>query len=342
MLYIIMTTPLCNLKCSYCGGSLHGMPTEISYDFELLKRFIQKDPQAVVAFYGGEPLLRPKVIKQFLKTLPAKHFVINTNGYFISEIKDELSHFDTILLSIDGRKEITDVYREKGCYDQVLAARDLIMDSSFDGELIARMAVSKNTDIYDDVTHLLQFFPYVHWQLDAIWSALWNKSEFSSWINKSYKPGLIRLIDEWVQGIKENHISGIIHFLGIMTRLLFSEFKGLPCQAGTESISITTDGKILACPIAPDFSWNNLGSLSKGYQHIQVSEPCPNCDVYRICGGRCLFTNKERLWGEQGFESLCEITKFLISELEKNIAIFEPIKEKIRYPPFNNTTEIIP
>jgi putative peptide-modifying radical SAM enzyme len=342
MLYIIMTTPLCNLKCSYCGGSLHGMPTDISYDDELLKKMIQKDPQAVVAFYGGEPLLRPKEIKHFLTILPAKHFIINTNGYFISEIEDELSQFDTILLSIDGRKEITDLYREKGCYDKVLAARDLIVDSTFNGELIARMAVSKNTDIYEDVTHLLQFFPYVHWQLDAIWSVLWSVSEFSSWVEHSYKPGLKRLINDWIQGFKDDYIFGIIPFLGIMTRLLFKEYNGLPCQAGTESISITTNGNILACPIAPDFKWNDLGSLSQGYHPIQISEPCPSCEVYRICGGRCMFTNKERLWGKQGFDALCDITKFLIWELEKNMPICEPIKEKIKYPPFNNTTEIIP
>ena len=99
-----MTTPLCNLKCSYCGGSLHGMPKRINYDEKLIKKMINNDDHAIVAFYGGEPLLRPKIIKRFLQILPAKHFVINTNGYYISEIEDELSKFDTILLSIDGRK----------------------------------------------------------------------------------------------------------------------------------------------------------------------------------------------------------------------------------------------
>jgi putative peptide-modifying radical SAM enzyme len=337
-----MTTPLCNLHCSYCGGSLHGMPNDITYDTDVLRDIIKKDNDAIVAFYGGEPLLRPKIVKYYLDILPAKHFVINTNGYFIKLIKDELVLFDSILLSIDGRKQITDSYREKGCYDQVLAARDLIQDSSFNGELIARMAVSKDTDIYKDVTHLLRYFPFVHWQLDVVWSALWELSDFKPWVEDSYKPGLKKLINDWILGIKNNQVGGIIPFRGIMTRLLYDDISGLPCQAGEKAFAITTDGKILACPIAPDYDWNNLGFISKGFNTIQLDDPCPSCNVYSVCGGRCLFSNKERLWGKEGFDAICEVTKFLINELANYKHLCEHIKEKIRYPSFNNTTEIIP
>jgi len=341
MLYIIMTTPLCNLHCSYCGGSLSGMPDDITYDDHLLQRIIKEDEDAIVAFYGGEPLLRPDVITHYLHVLPAKHFVINTNGYFIHEIVDELELFDTILLSIDGRKQITDSYRQKGCYDEVLTAYKLIQDSSFQGELIARMAVSKYTDIYKDVTHLLRFFPYVHWQLDVIWSALWKVHEFKKWMENSYKPGLKKLIEIWINQIKQDRILGIIPFQGIMTRLLY-DITGLPCQSGQNAITITTDGQILACPIAPDYEWNRLGSLSEGFKRICIKDPCPLCDVYSICGGRCLFSNRERLWGKEGFNAICDSTRFLINELKKYTPLCEPIKEKIKYPPYNNTTEIIP
>lgn len=342
MLYIVMTTPECNLHCSYCGGSLHGMPNDITYKDELLVQLISEDKDAVVAFYGGEPLLRPKVIQHYLDILPAKHFVINTNGYFINKIEDELACFDSILLSIDGRKEVTDSYREKGCYDQVMKARDLIYDSSFSGELIARMAVSKNTDIYKDVTHLLDYFAFVHWQLDVVWSVLWELSDFQQWVETSYKLGLKRLINEWIADIKNGYIRGIIPFRGIATRLLFNEISGLPCQSGERAFAITTDGTILACPIAPDYKWNSLGSLSEGYKRISVDDPCLTCDVYRICGGRCLFANKERLWGKNGFDSICEVTKFLIQEIIHHIHVCESVKNQIKYPPYNNTTEIIP
>ncbi len=341
MLYIILTTPLCNLHCRYCGGSLSDMPSDITYDTVTLQRFIEKDPDAIVAFYGGEPLLRPEIVKRYLEVLSAKHFVINTNGYFIESIRDELPQFDTILLSIDGRKSITDGYRQNGCYQQVMHAVDVIDDSCFQGELIARMAVSKQTDIYKDVTHLLQYFPFVHWQLDVVWSALWKLDEFNTWAEQSYKPGIKKLISDWIEGIKQGQVTGIIPFRGIMTRLLY-DINGLPCEAGENAVAITTDGQILACPIAPGHPWNDLGDISTGFHQVHVDSPCPSCDVYSLCGGRCLFANKERYWGMQGFYAICDVTKFLINELYQYKSSCEPYKEKIKYPPYNNTTEIIP
>ena len=341
MLYIVLTTPVCNLTCRYCGGSLHGMPDAITYDKRTLFELISKDEGSVVAFYGGEPLIQSDIVKDFLEYLPAKHFVINTNGYYIKDIKDELGLFDSILLSIDGRKEVTDFYREKGCYDHVMDAVDLIKKSSFSGELIARMAVSYKSDIFEDVIHLLGIFPYVHWQVDAVWSALWDLSEFKVWVEESYKPGLQRLVSWWISEIRKGELPGIVPFLGIMSRLLHGG-SGLPCQAGDKACAITTDGKILACPIAPDFSWNDLGTISEGFQRIYVDEPCPSCDVYDICGGRCLFANKERLWGDDGFEVLCDMTRSLIQELKSYVSVCESVKDAIVYPPYNNTTEIIP
>ena len=341
MLYIIFTTPICNLSCKYCGGSLHGMPDTITYDKEVLYDVISKDKQSVVAFYGGEPLLQPDIVKQFIRFLPAQHFVINTNGYYIKTIEDVLGSFDTILLSIDGREEVTDYYREIGCYKKVMDARDIVKKSDFSGELIARMAVSHKTDIFLDVQHLLKFFPFVHWQVDAVWSALWELPEFKQWVESSYKPGLKKLIAWWISEIKQGNILGIIPFLGIMSRILHGG-GGLPCQAGDGAVAITTDGKILACPIAPDLSWNELGSISSGFHKIHVDEPCPSCDVYDICGGRCLFANKERLWGQEGFDAICDMTKFLIYELKKYKSVCEPFKDQIHYPQYNNTTEIIP
>ena len=341
MLYIVLTTPQCNLQCRYCGGSLQGMPVDVTYDVSTLRSFIEDDPASIVAFYGGEPLLRPDLIKEFLEELPAKHFVINTNGYFIESITDVLPKFDTILLSIDGREQITDQYREKGCYGKVLSAVDIIKDSSFSGELIARMAVSKNTDIFEDVHHLLDIFPLVHWQLDVVWSALWDLHEFKHWMVSSYIPGIDRLIAWWIKEVQKDRIPGIVPFLGIMSRLLHG-VSGLPCQAGDNAVAITTDGTIMACPIAPDYQWNNLGTLETGFQRIQVDDSCSSCDIYNICGGRCLFANKERLWGQEGFDVICQLTKHLVYELQTYLPVCLPHKNKICYPPYNNTTEIIP
>jgi radical SAM protein with 4Fe4S-binding SPASM domain len=154
-------------------------------------------------------------------------------------------------------------------------------------------------------------------------------------------PGIDRLVSWWIAEIQRGEIPGIIPFLGIMSRLLHGG-SGLPCQAGENAFAITTDGTIMACPIAPDYQWNNLGTLKKGFHRIQVDQPCQSCDVFQICGGRCLFANKERLWGQEGFDTICGVTKYLIEKLRIYKDICKPYKDQLLYPPYNNTTEIIP
>lgn len=318
------------MNCIYCGGSLHNMPDEISYGNDEIFDFISRDRDAIVAFYGGEPLLNTEKVKEMIDILPAKKFVLQTNGFFIEKMGDYIHEIDTILLSIDGRKEINDFYRFNGSYEKVMEALNFLKDNCYEGEIIARMVASYKTDIYEDVNHLLKFFPYVHWQLDVIWSNLWNLNDFKKW-SISYKKGIKKLLDEWIE-----NKNGIVPFLGIASRILNCK-EGLPCGAGKEAITITTDGKILACPIAPEFEWNFLGNF-KGFRKIEIGEPCKTCKYYRICGGRCLFFYKERLWGEDGFNEVCKLTKFLIDEIYKNIDKIGYVK----YPEYNNTTEIIP
>jgi putative peptide-modifying radical SAM enzyme len=206
------------------------------------------------------------------------------------------------------------------------------------------MAASRHTDIYEDVTYLLQFFPRVHWQLDAVWSPLWNLQKFRQWTEQSYLPGIDRLAESWTRHLEQDDVPGIVPFLGIAKRLVRGG-TGLPCGAGRSAMSITTDGRVVGCPIAAEFGWNMMGDLSD-VQPIDIGEPCISCDIYTACGGRCLFTYKERLWGDEGFTLLCRLTRHLVEHVKAALPLIESLlprhKEELLYPPFNNTTEIIP
>ncbi len=348
MLYIVTVTAECNLACSYCGGSLVTMPRDITYRPEELAGFIEltsDDGETVVAFYGGEPLLRPDMVQELLDVLPADRFVLQTNGFYIERLGEMVHDFDGILLSIDGRPEVTDRYRGDGCHDRVMQARRWVTGQGYEGDVIARMAASRHTDIYRDVSYLLRFFPHVHWQLDAVWSPLWDLPAFRRWAEQRYLPGVERLIDDWLTRLKQGDVLGIVPFLGIAKRLLW-DGSGLPCGAGRDAVTITTDGRMIGCPIAAEFDWNKMGDLSRSPRCIAIGEPCTSCDIYDICGGRCLFTYKERLWGNEGFELLCHITRHLVEHLREALPAVEAMlpdhQDELFYPPFNNTTEIIP
>ncbi|RLG48411.1 MAG: putative peptide-modifying radical SAM/SPASM domain-containing protein [Thermoproteota archaeon] len=357
MLYIVLTTGQCNLKCKYCGGSFPKeiVPWEVQYSIEDLVKFLSQDREAIVAFYGGEPLLNPGFIEKVMKKVLAKHFLIQTNGILIENLKPEFwRRMDAVLLSIDGRKEVTDYYRGKGVYDKVLRAAARLRAMGFEGDLIARMAVSERSDVYLDVTHLLKLglFDHVHWQLDVIWSDSWD--DFDSWVKNSYKPGISKLVALWLNEMRKGRVLGIVPFQGVMKAILQGGISSPPCGSGRDAFAISTDGRILACPIAADVKWAYLGDIQQKRPEdlrdsILIEEPCVSCDVFRYCGGRCLYTYKERLWGEGGFRKVCDLTKHMISELLKishevrqlmKSRIVRP--EQVLYPRFNNTTEIIP
>ena len=356
-LYFVLTTGRCNLRCRYCGGSFpeKSVPWSIKYDLHMLKQLIERDSDATVAFYGGEPLLNHGFIEEVMDTVTAKRFVIQTNGLLVKELGwSYWNKMDSVLLSIDGTKKTTDFYRGRGIYERVTETARSLRSNGFKGDLIARMAVSERSDIFNDVTHLLglRIFDHIHWQLDAGWSDAWN--DFGAWCDGVYKPGIMKLSTNWLSELEMGRVQGLVPFLGILRRIR----RGgpiPPCGSGTESLSIMPDGSIRACPISFDAGWALVGRLSAlplsefPKVHIAGSRGCDSCSYLRVCGGRCLYFNRESLWSSKGFAKVCEVTKFTIdriaameSSVNKAVAgrLIDP--NELDYPKFNNSTEIIP
>lgn len=356
MLYFVFATGRCNIACTYCGGSLPDamMPAEVEYDVDALRRLVAQDDDATVAFYGGEPLLRIPLIRDLMQRVPAKRFVLQTNGTLVHALPDDcLGRLDTILVSLDGRPETTDASRGAGLHARVMASVAR-MRPRFRGDLVARMTVGERTDIEHDVEHLLASgFDHVHWQLNAVWSPEGSWTDFERWIEERYNPGITRLARRWVAELENGRVGGIVPFQGVMGRLLWGA-SPMPCGAGRDAFAVTTDGWVLACPIGPEYEWNQVARLDAASpeairDHLDVVEPCRSCDVAAVCGGRCLFANRERASNPVEFDLVCRTVKHLVREMEAARPAVERLladgvlsKAALRYPSFNNTTEIIP
>ncbi|PLJ77861.1 TIGR04084 family radical SAM/SPASM domain-containing protein [Infirmifilum sp. SLHALR2] len=355
MLYIVFTTGRCNLKCDYCGGSFppSKVPWSISYNPESLKRLVERDPDATVAFYGGEPLLNSRFIRWVMDNVRAKHFVIQTNGTLYKLLPDDYwLRFDTVLLSIDGRPSTTDRHRGQGVYQRVIEAAKHLREIGFQGDLVARMTVTEDTDIYEDVKHLLELnlFSHVHWQLDVVWSDRWKS--FERWRDESYLPGLRKLMRAWILEIRKGRVLGIAPFKAIASQAIFGNvYPAPPCGSGVNSVSVLTNGRITACPIAVEERWAELGRLERGFtlKNAWIQEPCRQCPYFRFCGGRCLYAYIERYWGDKGFQAVCRATKELVNLVLASIPLLLSALDKgliksgdLLYPPFNNTVEVIP
>ncbi len=360
MHYHIILTKECNLFCSYCGGGSDTPPKEIQYSVEDLKSFMSKDSDPVIEFYGGEPLLRLKAMSNIMDEIPGR-FVVQTNGQFLDRVEPHyLTRLHSVLVSVDGTREVTDKERGKGVYERLTRNLALMRERGFRGDVVARMTVAQGTDIYENVRHLLDtgLFDHVHWQLS--FSMFWEAGEntepgIEEWIAE-YDSGVSSLVRWWVDEMaRSNRVAGIVPFIGVMNSLLSGKKSRLRCGSGIDFFSVMPDGRISACPVAVDFDFSVIGSIFKSAPGslcdvVGFGEPCSSCDIFEICGGRCLFVNKTQgMLRENGYTLICTTVKHLVSELQLALPQVRALIEcgavsrsEFDYPELNNGCEIIP
>jgi uncharacterized protein len=342
MYFHIILTEKCNSQCRYCyeksekefGNKLNekfkfdfSAPCESELDVKKLKKFILKDKEPKIIFYGGEPLLNIPKIKEIMDNLPEVKYFMQTNGKLLNELPSEyMNRFSRILISIDGNKKRTDFNRGKGNYDLVLKNLKLIRKRGFKGEVVARMTISFSDGFTDleQVKHLFKKgFDSVHWQLDmGFYESDYNKEKVEKFISK-YNKEVSKLMEFWIKNMKQGKVFKIYPFLGIFDSLYHGTKTKLRCGSGYANYTIGTNGKIMACPIMNCIKDFYVGDIEKSnpnkLKEISTTEPCPSCDYFTICGGRCLYSNYAKLWPEEGQKQICDTIKFLINNMGRNL-----------------------
>ncbi len=341
MFFHVVLTTGCNLQCRYCFGESiedfdedfadfdvdYALPRKANYDFALLAELCRVDSECVLTFYGGEPLLCTNEIKQIMDLTKPRHFMIQTNGLFLDSLEPEyVNRFHAILVSLDGDEELTDFYRGKGTFRKVIDNVKLIVQNGFRGELIARMTVMEQTEIHRQVKWLLEndefAFSSVHWQLNAgFWANDYTRRGFKRWSEKSYIPGIERLARFWVDHMKAKRaVLRLYPLLGIANSLLSNEDAKLRCGGGWINYAIQTDGYIIPCPTMWGMKNYYLGHIAQAnplkLKKIFVSSPCTECDVFNVCGGRCLYANITKRWSSEAYAAVCRTVKRLINAVD--------------------------
>ncbi len=361
MQYHVVVTERCNLCCTYCGGTRHqeGLPLDHVYPVEDLKAFMEKDPEPVIGFYGGEPLMDMEFMYEVMDSITAKAYTLQTNGTRLAEIDDaHLHRLHSILVSVDGPREVTDRCRGSGTYDAVVRNLRNIRGRGYMGDVVARMAHTDHGDIYRDITHLLGMcdpgFDHVHWQLDAFWTELGSHPDLEGWLRR-YEEGVTRLVHDFGRAMNEGVVLGVVPFIPVLRTLVTGEpVPRIRCGSGRDSFAVMTSGRIEVCPIAPELPYSNVGDIWRSTPDelrdvLPVGEPCSNCGDLWVCGGRCLFANKNMFWGRRWFDRVCEATRHMINELETLVPLAERLIDEgvlpldaFDYPEINNGCEIIP
>jgi uncharacterized protein len=376
MFFHVVLTSECNLQCKYCfGESLddfdeefgddiavdYDLPRKLNYDLTLLKEFCNKDPECVLTFYGGEPLLELDKLRQIMDKVEPKHFMVQTNGLLLDKLEPKyVNRFHTILVSIDGQETLTDYYRGKGTFRKVIDNLKQIKKNGFAGELIARMTIMEQTDISKQVQWLLandEFsFSSIHWQLNAgFWGNDYQRRNFEDWTKTSYIPGVRELARFWVDQMqKKGVVLKLYPLLGIAESLLHDEKNCLMrCGGGWINYAIQTDGYIIPCPTMWGMKEYYLGHIKDAdplkLKQLFVNEkPCTQCSILGVCGGRCLYTNITKRWTDDAYSKVCYTVEQLIEAVKDEIPRIQQLlkNQQIRLEDFDylkyNGCEIIP
>jgi len=188
----------------------------------------------------------------------------------------------------------------------------------------------EQTDIYKQVKWLLNneefSFSSVHWQLNAgFWKNDFARRNFRRWSEESYNPGIRKLAEFWVDHMKANGIVLRLYpFLGIAHSLLSGEKTSLlRCGGGWINYAIQTDGHIVPCPTMWGMKDYYLGHISNAdplkLKKILVSEPCTECDIFDICGGRCLYANITKRWNKDAYGLVCNTIRNLVDTTKRQL-----------------------
>lgn len=341
MYYHLILTDSCNLCCTYCRGKLlqgsgeaeqgyapdFELPDEPAYDFADLYRFLEKDPDAVLTFYGGEPLLRKDLIREVMDHAPVKRFMIQTNGLLLDRLGPEyVNRFDTILVSLDGDEAWNDRNRGAGTYLRVMRNLQTVVAEGCRAELIARMTVPPGTDIAASVRHLAGndsfSFSSVHWQLDANFWPDYPGVSFGRWVDECYNPGISTLIGEWVSAMQDcGQVLRWYPFIDTVEDLLFSRGSKLRCGSGYANYTILTNGMITPCPCMVGVRDWYIGSIyssdSSSLPAVHIGGECLDCPILSFCGGRCLYSSITHPWPPEGRRAVCRTVWHLFTALQE-------------------------
>jgi len=328
----LLTTLTCNLKCTYCSlgvGDVVGSQDKVSYTIDALDAFIRKHLSAhevYVTFYGGEPTLNLDFIKGIMGRYPTFRFQLQTNGTLLDNLPDSvLANLSNILLSIDGGEAITDGFRGRGVYRQVVKNTRAVRDRMA-GTFTARVTWSSEETSFEELDELASTFDYVYFQFVA------GEGTYTPEAMEKKKAVITQLVDKFFAG---DGLYPIIPIMGIVrnkvlpTRATELYHGKTQCRVSTHILNVMPDGKIFPCPdmmYAPEMLQGDVTAnwLKPSPLQPHPDMPCDRCEAQPWCRGNCMknlylaYVKDDERYRTNVVEPICDLVRFLGKEIDRH------------------------
>lgn len=306
MNFSLFLTNQCNMDCFYCYENNKQRRymdyATIDQTINFIVNQYKSNPQGELSIvtHGGEPLLAFDQIKYLITGLDnrfdAIRYIITTNATLLNdEMIDFLAeHYAEISVSIDGTESAHNLNRVfhngKGTYNIVVKnSRKLLKKRN---DVKARMTVNpQSVDFLSEgIKQLLDIGFRTIVPVSDQFSCDWTSEK----MNNLYIQGL-NIID-YVKTYSD------ITNVGFIDDALVKRMNA-PCDGGTTTFSIDTDGSVFPCLVAVGISEFKIGNVQDGLDLDAVrlisdwatvkNESCDGCSRYDYCNAtRCKIINK--------------------------------------------------
>ena len=307
---------MCNLSCSYCYlPQLPGTPSKMSWriakksiDSFMSLLFKNNHDHATLRFFGGEPMLNWKVIKESIEYADSLkgnidfQYLLNTNGTIASkDIASFLSKKNVVVIvSVDGDGEVHDALRPfrqgTGSFSTVDSSLRLMLSAGCEIGLETTLSKSNCSNLKEIIDYVVRLKMETQGQISlGFQKVCMVKDEFSlSKIEQLLSNKLIDAIQyAWKKGIDVD--DGMINIP--YNALIGKRRKGIYCGGHGDELCVYPNGDIYPCGANP-IQLGSINDLSTVFQSSAYKKLvnryagkipyCNNCEIEAFCSGGCV------------------------------------------------------
>ena len=339
----LMVAQDCNLRCKYCfgaGGSYghKGVMSEqvgkSAVDFIIKNSGLRKHCE--IDFFGGEPLINFKTVKAVTEYVRQREIetgkifklTLTTNGVALDDEKISWLNENNIslVLSLDGRKEIHDVMRPdlngRGSYDKVVKNfRRAVESRGGDNYYLRGTYTNKNLDFASDVESMLAD----GFDVLSIEPVVLKDSPLA--LTEKNLPRIFEEYDRLSEIYLERRRAGngffFFHFNVDLSNGPCVAKRLAGCGAGHEYFAVAENGDLYPCHQFVGREKYRLGNVFNGVKetarhwtkyfresHVMNKPKCQKCWAKYFCSGGC-HANADLFNGDirEPYDIGCEIQK---------------------------------
>jgi uncharacterized protein len=305
----------CNMTCTYCyvANKEHDTaPMDWETAGKAIEKFFQLQRKhgqetATIRFFGGEPLLNWKVLRQALHYIDEIRgdilvsYLLNTNGTLLrQEMAKELAWYQVdVIISLDGTQESHDKFRRfkkgGGSFDRTERAIDLCLMNHCRVTIDTTLGDHNNDNLKDLIDYLAakaeKFGNPITLALQPMTMGYQDEHDTARLNQKVEKlVGAFRYASD--SGLKPR---GLVSFP--YSRIFGRVPIGKYCNAAGKELSVNPDGNIYPCG-ALETKLGTIDDMKSIFQKepylsltrrgIGTIPSCKGCEIEVFCAGGCI------------------------------------------------------